>query len=97
MNENGVWEYDENVIRSMGTNFYEKLYEEEGHSITYLDFGMTFPALRNGDLVSLSSNISLMEVKQTLFAMGPLKAPGPNGLNPLFFFKINGMSWVILS
>ena len=37
------------------------------------------------DIQQIGKSISLEEEKNVLFAMGPLKAPGLDGLNPLFF------------
>ena len=33
----------------------------------------------------LGRGVNEVEVKKALFDMGPLKAPGPDGLNPLFY------------
>ena len=43
----------------------------------------------------LSTEFTAKEVKVALFQMGPTKAPGPNGMNALFY-KNSSMLWVIL-
>ena len=77
-NEEGDWEYDEKKIRDMGSSFFEKLYEDAGAASSYLSFGMSFPTLTDSDILMLGRDISHLEVKQALFAMGPLKAAGPD-------------------
>lgn len=45
----------------------------------------TFPSLDQRSLDFIQDPISDLEIKEAVFCMGPLKAPGPYGLQPIFF------------
>ena len=70
-------------------SFYCTLFTSEASlcSTLYLDLAITPTS------TSLCHSPSLIEVKNALFAMKPLKAPGPDGFHPLFFQK----SWETIS
>ncbi|XP_028765312.1 uncharacterized protein LOC114723285 [Neltuma alba] len=74
--DSGVWVYDTQEIMSLGSKFFQNLYSEEGSSVKQLHFDYSYPTLDSGCLESF---------KRVLFDMGSLKAPGLDGLNPLFY------------
>ena len=41
--------------------------------------------LRNEDASTLCANLTRLEVKEGLWSLKPLKAPGPNGIHAGFF------------
>ncbi|KAK0575156.1 hypothetical protein LWI29_034688 [Acer saccharum] len=48
---------------------------------------MSFPRLSEVDIASLSTPISEQDVKQSIFSIGGIKAPGPDGFPAIFFHK----------
>ena len=83
--ESGEWSYDPDEIMEMGRRFFENLYTSSEVYNGSLVYGCTYPRIDENSLSMLGRGVNEVEVKKALFDMGPLKAPGPDGLNPLFY------------
>lgn len=80
----GNWIADPYIFKSMTSNYFCALYTGD---TPYILFGVTdaFPSLSNEEKSLLSMPISYTEVKNALFDMGGMKAPGPDGYQATFF------------
>ncbi|KAF7839819.1 DNA polymerase alpha subunit B [Senna tora] len=65
-------------------NKIEALRDDHGN---YSDPGITgcFPTVPEDELEACSRMITMEELREAIFSMGPFKSPGPDGLNPVFF------------
>lgn len=84
-NEAGTWLEDEGEIQNHVVNFYKDLFKEVSVNDLTDDTMLTFPAIDQRDDESLRRVISNEEIKQAIFAMGSLKAPGEDGFPALFY------------
>ncbi|XP_028776836.1 uncharacterized protein LOC114733531 [Neltuma alba] len=83
--QDGEWSYDKEEIMKEGTRYFEQLYREESGESPRLNFELSYPRIKESDMMMVGDKVDAEEIKKAIFAMGPLKAPGPDGLNPLFF------------
>ncbi|KAF7823639.1 ribonuclease H [Senna tora] len=83
-NDDGDLVYDNETLKDMATYFFRTLYTEEELVRTILDVSGMFPNMPDGCIENCSKPFTMEEVKEAIFSMGPLKAPGPDGINPLF-------------
>lgn len=72
------------VLKQMTVEFYRDLYSSAGPCPRYHVRGK-FPMVDERFLQRIQRALSAEEIKCAIFSMGALKAPGPDGLNPLFF------------
>lgn len=85
-NDQGNWIEDGRELRNMFVEFYRDLFTEGSTSpCHYYPIKGTFPHSNAQSINRGSLEVSLSEVNEMLFEMGPYKAPGPNGFQPLFF------------
>lgn len=70
-------------LSDMAVRFFSSLFTEEG-SFNSWPWGH-FPSLAQDWLDSVQAKPLDSEIKVTMFSMSALKAPGPNGLHPVFF------------
>ncbi|KAL8137954.1 LOW QUALITY PROTEIN: hypothetical protein V2J09_003955 [Rumex salicifolius] len=79
---------DQEALKEMAANFYEKLYKEEGSSsaITPL-LTEGFPRISHFDLLSLQEPFNDYEIWEIVKPMIPLKAPGVDDFNAGFYQK----------
>lgn len=83
--DDNTWSREPSTIKQHIRDFYQSLYTAvgEGNYQPILDQCIT---LVNDEMnESLIKPISEEEVRDTVFQLGPTKAPGPNGLNGLFY------------
>ncbi|XP_057432833.1 uncharacterized protein LOC130725635 [Lotus japonicus] len=84
--DNGTLVTDLVTLRSMTVEFFGSLYSSSGVVNPLPSLG-AFQAVEYDVLQDIQAQFSAEEVKQAVFSMGPLKAPGPDGLQPIFFQK----------
>ncbi|KAK7245383.1 hypothetical protein RIF29_40223 [Crotalaria pallida] len=87
----GDWCYDDMLNRNRVISFFKNLYYEDMIDRPELICSISYPT-NNHDFSSLLLQVSPEEIKRALFAMGPTKAPGEDGI-PAIFYKHN---WQIL-
>jgi hypothetical protein len=90
--ENGQWVDNVNQIRSMATDFYQKLFTMNQLHGDWYQTDVTYPRLSSEALGELSSPITNDEVRRAMFHMNPWKAPGLDGFLAGFYQK----SWSIV-
>ncbi|CAL9024686.1 unnamed protein product, partial [Prunus brigantina] len=90
-NEAGIWITNKDGMKLTIVNYFQKLFGDTGLVNDYRLLPHLFPRLADSDLEGLSCEVTDDEVKNSLFAIGGLKTPGPDGFPALFYQKCWGM------
>ncbi|XP_028768574.1 uncharacterized protein LOC114726176 [Neltuma alba] len=81
----GDWCYDLEVIKHEATAYFATLFTEDSPHRAVLPCAVSYPVIDETILRACGRDVDEQEVKEALFSMGPLKSPGPDGFNALFF------------
>ncbi|KAH1039357.1 hypothetical protein J1N35_041100 [Gossypium stocksii] len=85
-NNDGEWIFDPETIEAEANTFFQKLYGERPDTIGVFP-PSNFPKLEDDNVNFLGNLVTYEEIKDALFDMAPLKAPGSDGFDALFFQK----------
>jgi len=86
--DDGTWCTDQNTMKCMAINYFEQLFRKDEHINPQDIVDLLEPAVSAQANESLCNDYSDEEIGTALFQIGPLKAPGPDGL-PARFFQRN--------
>nr|KYP69874.1 Retrovirus-related Pol polyprotein LINE-1 [Cajanus cajan] len=84
LNENGDWMEQPAELERMVTTFYRTLFTDERHMEPF-SLTNAFPRLNEDELSTLETPISNGEIHNAVKSMSGFKAPGPDGLQAVFF------------
>jgi hypothetical protein len=79
---------DENELRDIANSFFQRLYQKDTTVDPMQIIHLIQPMVSEKTNNSLLADLSEKEIGDALFQIGPLKAPGPDGL-PARFFQRN--------
>ena len=83
--EHGNWIEDVDVIKAHAVTFFKNLYTKElGEHIPYPLVSM-FPRVDEMNLGKLNAEVCEDDIREAIFSMHPLKAPGIDGLHTVFY------------
>lgn len=85
--DNGHWHEDQIQIMPAVYSHFEKVYQSEGTEGMMECIAKIPKVITDAQNGRLMATVSNEEIKVVVFSMGSLKAPGPDGLNGLFYQK----------
>lgn len=85
--DSGDWCSDGEILKAKAVEYFSRLYSEEGDVKKNWYFNGHFPKLTMEELEAMATQVTKDEVRNAVFQMGPLKAPGVDGVQALFFQK----------
>lgn len=84
MDEQGEQIENMELIKSMAVSFYNQLFSSDIHEGGEFILGK-FPTIPHEKYCQLTTECSIEETRKALMSMWSLKAPGPDGFQPIFF------------
>lgn len=80
------WVMDKTELKRMATIFFKKLYSKEDQvDVNTYPFKGFLPKLDSLSLKNIDDKVTYEEIKDALFSMGAVKAPGLEGFHAIFF------------
>ncbi|XP_062021310.1 uncharacterized protein LOC133737845 [Rosa rugosa] len=86
--EYGNWKTNRDDLHTIAVNYFKGLFREKNTLGVSEAIPNLFPRIEPSDLGDLSRDVSELEIKNSLFSIGGLKAPGPDGI-PAKFFQLH--------
>ncbi|KAI5351228.1 hypothetical protein L3X38_004119 [Prunus dulcis] len=86
-NDAGVWISEKEGMKQIVTHYFQGLFSEPSLSGEYSLLPQYFPQLERSECTRLNGEVSDVEIHSSLFAIGGLKTPGPDGFPALFFYQ----------
>ncbi|XP_048491336.1 uncharacterized protein LOC125492674 [Beta vulgaris subsp. vulgaris] len=81
----GVWVYDDSTLKNMARLAFMDILSTK-HSSSLLNSSFISPvALASEDALSLGKLVSLEELSHVIKSMSPIKSPGPDEIQPVFY------------
>ena len=85
--DSGEWCSDGETLKAQAVDYFSRLYTDDGEANMNWQIRGHFPLLTTEELEALATQITRDEVRNALFQMNPLKAPGVDSIQALFFQK----------
>lgn len=85
MDSNGMWQEEEEQIGKMFIDYYEQLFSSSQSAVNAELLDAIQPKVTHGMNLALLQTFHAIEIEKALKQIHPLKAPGPNGMPPLFY------------
>ncbi|KAI5351605.1 hypothetical protein L3X38_004496 [Prunus dulcis] len=83
--EDGAWIEDAGATRALAVRYFTHLFSQAQTVQNDIILPNLFPNIAPMDIGSLNINIELVDVKESLFNIGSIKAPGVDGFLASFF------------
>nr|XP_025611899.1 uncharacterized protein LOC112705278 [Arachis hypogaea] len=87
-NSDGEWCEDIECLKGLAIKHFDDLYTEDQQQSFQLNTVLTYPPMESEHLAIMEAKLKHDEIKEALFGIGSLKAPGEDGY-PTHFFKEN--------
>lgn len=87
-NEEGQWCEDPRVLKEMASGFFRDLYRKDPGVLPAQLLDLVVAQVDEGMNEALCKDFTSLEISDSLFQMGPLKAPGRMVFRPTFFRDI---------
>ncbi|CAB4269397.1 unnamed protein product [Prunus armeniaca] len=84
---NGVWKEDSAAVQEIVVDYFTYLFTSNCRRKEDILLNTVEPCVTPAMNASLFTGFTEQEVKQAVFQMYPTKAPGPDGMPPVFFQK----------
>ncbi|KAM2052768.1 hypothetical protein ACFX1T_002484 [Malus domestica] len=82
----GVWMERQEDLKAVVVDFFKDLFTDRSSNKPFMNLPNFFPLLLEDEVRDLNAQVENSAIKDCLFAIGPLKAPGIDGF-PAFFFQ----------
>lgn len=81
----GAWFTDSTSLKKIAADFFINLFSQPELEDVRITIPWLFPDIEQSLWSDVAKPVTLMEVKDSLFAIGKLKAPGFDGFSALFY------------